>query len=214
MANRGKSMKDFVPFEYVMLETYRELGLSENELAVLLMSDHLLQQGTPILSSDTLALKMSLKSEEIDTLLASLLSRKFLSYERQGGMSTLSAAPAKERAYARFELAVSKRDGTSVSEERVEKLIAFYEDRLERVLSPLERSSLSRFVDMGFLDGEIEDALLDCLSEHRASLKAVERRLLARRQADDIQKEGATAVSHLDATPIEASLERETGRGK
>ena len=77
---------------------------------------------------------------------------------------------------------------------------------MNRTLTPLERNSISRFVQQGFDDDEIKNALLDCLRENHPSLKAVERTLVARRRSDDIKKEGASAVSSIDATPIDEHL--------
>ncbi len=202
MAKINKAVRTFVPFEYVLMETYRELGLKEGEVCLLLMLDHLVELGNKVLGSDALSLKMSLPSEEIDQLLASLFSRKFLSYAND----SLSAEPAKERAYDRFQKALEASDGAHVGEARLEALHSFFEDKLGRSLTPLEQNSLSRFVQQGFSDEEIKNALLDCLRENRPSLKAVERSLVARRRSDDIKKEGASAVSPIDATPIDEHL--------
>ena len=206
------SLRDFIPFEYALLDTYRDLGVSENELAVLLMLDHLVKLRNPVLNSDSLALKMSLKSDEIDAILASLFSRKFIAYGKEGGQSTLSVEPAKERAYARLRAAVAEQDGTSKNERRAEELNSFFEDRLERTLSPLERSSISRFLEMGFRDDEVKNALLDCIRDGKSSLKAVERRLIAQRQSDDRLSEGASAVSHLSAEPIGDRLRKDEAK--
>lgn len=202
MAKINKAVRTFVPFEYVLMETYRDLGLKESEVCLLLMLDHLTELGNKVLGSDALSLKMSLPSEEIDQLLASLFSRKFISYEN----NSLSAEPAKERAYERFQKSIETSEGVSVGEARLEGLYSFYEDKLNRTLTPLERNSISRFVQQGFDDEEIKNALLDCLRENHPSLKAVERTLVARRRSDDIKKEGASAVSSIDATPIDEHL--------
>ena len=199
MAKINKAVRTFVPFEYVLMETYRDLGLKESEVCLLLMLDHLTELGNKVLGSDALSLKMSLPSEEIDQLLASLFSRKFISYEN----NSLSAEPAKERAYDRFQKAIETSEGVSVGEARLEGLYSFYEDKMNRTLTPLERNSISRFVQQGFDDDEIKNALLDCLRENHPSLKAVERTLVARRRSDDIKKEGASAVSDRRAPRLD-----------
>ncbi len=47
-------------FRYLLLENYKKLGLSENEVIVLLMSDHFLKQKNPLITADLLSLKMGI----------------------------------------------------------------------------------------------------------------------------------------------------------
>ena len=43
--------------EYVLLENYKKLGITETELAVIFMIQHLLKQGNTLITQELLALK-------------------------------------------------------------------------------------------------------------------------------------------------------------
>ena len=53
-------MPDALDFRYLLIEYYKKIGLSETDLAVLMVIDHLLQQGNTLITADLLQLKMSL----------------------------------------------------------------------------------------------------------------------------------------------------------
>ena len=47
-------------FRYLLLEYYKKLRLSENEVMVILMIDHLLEQKNTLITPDLLSLKMNI----------------------------------------------------------------------------------------------------------------------------------------------------------
>ena len=69
-----------VDFRYLLLEYYKKLGLSESEVSVILMINHLLNQKNEWITPDMLSVKMTFKSAELDKIMTSLLGRKFLEY--------------------------------------------------------------------------------------------------------------------------------------
>ena len=75
------AMLNAVSFQYLLLDSYARLGLSEDELAVSLMLDHLLEQGNTFITADMLSLKMTFSSSKIDGIMSSLMKKGFLVYE-------------------------------------------------------------------------------------------------------------------------------------
>ena len=53
-------ISEAIDFRFLLLENYKKLKISENQLAIILMIDHLLSQGNPFITADLLSLKMSL----------------------------------------------------------------------------------------------------------------------------------------------------------
>ena len=68
-------------FRYLLLEYYKKLRLSENEVMVILMIDHLLEQKNTLITPDLLSLKMNISSKELDKILVSLLERDLIVYD-------------------------------------------------------------------------------------------------------------------------------------
>ena len=57
-----------ISFRSMILDCYKKLGLNENELVVILMIDHLLEQGNTLITGDALSMKMKLSAPEIDAI--------------------------------------------------------------------------------------------------------------------------------------------------
>ena len=89
-------------FRYLLLEYYRKLRLNENELAVILMIDHLLGQKNSLVTPDLLSLKMSLSAKELDKIFVSLIEREFLIFDT-GKKIKVSLKPLKKKLYEVFE---------------------------------------------------------------------------------------------------------------
>ena len=63
-------ISEAIDFRFLLLENYKKLKISENELVVIFMIDHLVAQGNPFITADLLSLKMSLDIKDIDNLIA------------------------------------------------------------------------------------------------------------------------------------------------
>jgi len=201
---------DAIPFYYVLLEGYKKLGLSEDEAMVVLMIDHLISQGNLFVSNDLLSLKMGYSPTELDGILNSLLKKGFLSYPSKSGKTVASIDQLKDAAYALFAKNAESQRAALQSADRVNvltSLYSFFEEKLGRTLSPLERDSISDFLIRKYTEDDIKNALLDNLREGKKSIKAVERTLKARRKEADLLSEGASAVSDDWDEDIRATME-------
>ncbi len=200
-----------VSFRYMILEQYKKLGLSEKELATLLMIDHLLDQGNALINADSLSLKMTMDSKEIDSTLAGLMKKKLISYELKDGKLVTTLNPL----YDKLSKALAKKmrfEEEKAKSEEIEKRVAslneFFEERWSRTLSPLEKEKLYDWINAGYKDIDIQNALRDGLREGRPNVRYIDRRLRAMRAASDIQEEGYTATSETWSDDINSSLKQ------
>ena len=198
-----------VSFHYVLLDCYKRLGLTEEELSVILMIDHLLEQGNTFINSDMLALKMNIKPADIDKDLTELVKKNYLTYDTVEGKLTVSLNNLKDKVYALFKETMD-REASNLTDKSREKALSeihsFYEGHLNRSLSPLEQSTINEWLDARYTIDEIKNALLDTLKSGKKSIRAIERTLKSARKAQDILKEGSSAVSDTWDKDIEATI--------
>ena len=136
---------DAVDFRYLLLENYKRLGIPEEKVITLLMVDHLLRGGNYFITGDLLSLKMGFKTAKCDELLASLMKEGYLSYETIEGKMRTSLEPLKKKLYSQFQSDISRAKASLNSAEKSEKLArlyAYFEKRLNRTLSPLENDMI------------------------------------------------------------------------
>ena len=199
-----------IDFRYLLLDLYKQVGLSENELAVLLMTDHLLRQGNDLVTADLLSLKMTLKVKEIDGILAGLVKRELLSYEQSKDKLRTSVEPLKKKLYKLFQLQMAKNNQNLLSADRAEilsRLYGYFERRLSRTLSPLENQTLSKWLDDAYSEEDIKAALENALAAGKRNFKAVDRALRTSRRRDDFEQEGYSGVNDSWDADIARTIE-------
>ncbi len=190
-------ISEAIDFRFLLLENYKKLKISENQLAIIFMIDHLVSQGNPFVTADLLSLKMSLDIKEIDSLLADLLTRGFMEYATMNGKTVTSLNPLKEILYREFQISISKEaevKGNAKINEELNNIFKVFEQELGRPLSPLEISRIREWVALGYSDEIIINALKEALSQGKKSLRSVDKILLSWAKREDLENEGKTSI--------------------
>ena len=188
-------ISEAIDFRFLLLENYKKLKISENELAIIFMVDHLVSQGNPFITADLLSLKMSLDIKEIDNLIADLLTRGFMEYASINGKTVTSLNPLKEKLFSNFAMSVSKEtENRKNREEVLSNIYQAFESSLNRSLQPMEISTIREWVALGYSDETIINALKEALSQGKKTLKSVDKILLSWAKREDIETEGKTPI--------------------
>ncbi len=196
-------------FRYLLLEYYKKLKLSENELAVILMIDHLLEQKNYFITPDLLSLKMNLSIKELDKILVGLLEKKLLVYDI-GPKIKVSLKPLQKKLYETFQISLAKEQEVSSSKKKNEYLKNIYqvfEKELNRTLSPLELSTINEWVNDGFSDEIIIEAFHQALTKGKKTLRSVDKILVQWKVRDDMEKVGLSNVKETWDDDIEKTME-------
>ena len=200
-------ISEAVDFRFLLLENYKKLKISENELAVIFMIDHLVSQGNPFITADLLSLKMSLDIKEIDTLIADLLTRGFMEYASINGKTVTSLNPLKEKLFSNFAMSVSKENENKKNREEVlSNIFQSFESSLNRSLQPMEISTIREWVALGYSDETIINALKEALSQGKKTLKSVDKILLSWAKREDIETEGKTPIDDEWSKNLEETI--------
>ena len=188
-------ISEAIDFRFLLLENYKKLKISENQLVIILMIDHLVSQGNPFVTADLLSLKMTLDIKEIDALLADLLARGFVEYASVNGKTVTSLNPLREKLFSTFALSVSKEAANKKKQEEIlSNIYQSFETELNRPLQPMELSTIREWVDMGYSDEMIVNALKEALSQGKKSLRSVDKVLLSWAKREDFETEGKTPI--------------------
>ena len=202
-------ISEAIDFRFLLLENYKKLKISENELAIIFMIDHLVSQGNPFITADLLSLKMSLDVKEIDLLVADLLTRGYMEYASINGKTVTTLNPLKEKLYREFEISISKenenKDNPRINEQ-LNNIYETFEKELNRQLSPLEISRIREWVALGYSDDVIINALKEALMQGKKSLRSVDKILLSWAKREEIESEGKTAIEDEWSKNLEETI--------
>lgn len=188
-------ISEAIDFRFLLLENYKKLKIREDELAVLFMIDHLIGQGNPFITPDILSLKMTLDVKSIDSILAGLLTRGLIEYVSKGKKTITTLDPLKEKLFREFQMKSTFDEEvkkTKKVKDMINNIYAEFEKLLARPLSQVEFSRIREWVEYGYSDEMIIDALKECLSKGKKSLRSVDKVLLSWSEREDIEKEGYT----------------------
>lgn len=191
-------ISEAIDFRYLLIENYKKLKLSENELVTIFVIDHLISQGNTLITADLLALKMSLSSSDLDKILASLFKKKIIDYVTVKNNTVTTLDPLKEKLYSEFQISLKQEKEEKSSKKIKDELANIYtqfEELLNRQLSPVEVSKIREWVSYGFSDEMIINALKDALNQGKKTLRAVDKILLTYQKRDDLQSEGFSPIN-------------------
>lgn len=190
-------ISEALDFKYLLLENYKKIKIHEDELAVILMIDHLLNDGNAFITADLLSLKMTLSTREIDTILAALITRGFLEYKTKGKETFCSLDSLKETLMEAFETQMSK-SGLKKSNEikkKVNKAVKLVEEFLGKKLSPLEIDMVNEWVVLGYSEMTISDACKESLAKGNKTINNVDKILAKWQMRNDIETDGISTIT-------------------
>lgn len=199
-----------IDMEYVLLENYKKLGITETELAVIFMIQHLLKQGNTLITQELLALKMTLSIQDIDQVLSRLLSKRLIEFESDNGEMKTTLKPLELRLYREFEVALLKRREESLEkgfDTQVQNIYGVFEKEFGRTLSPAEFQKIREWISLGYEEDVIIDALHEALDANKKSIRSIDKILLKKTARKDIQKEGYSAISEGWNKDIEKTIQ-------
>ena len=201
---------DVIDFRHLLLSSYTKMGLNENELATIFMIDHLTKNGNGFITADLLALKMTLKTKELDSILAGLLKKDLIAYESTPTGMRTSLEPLRQKLYNQLQAGMEKDKVNLLSAERegiLSRLNTYFEKRLNRTLSPLEMDVIGNWLDDAYTEEDIRNALEDAIAKRRKRFKSIDKILRAGRARNDIDKEGYSEISDRWSKDIEHTIE-------
>ncbi len=187
-----------INFEYSLMEFYKKLSLTEKDIAVIFMIKHLLEQKNNLITADLLSIKMNLSITEIDNILVSLLTRKYIEYKQVGKTLSTSLQPLEEKLSELIQIESNKSNSKEFDEEiknATQNIYQVFEKELGRSLSPVEYSLIDEWVNNGISQEMCIDALHEALSKNNKSLKYVDKIIMKWQTRDDIEKEGHSAIN-------------------
>ena len=111
------------------------------------------------------------------------------------GKTVTTLNPLKEKLYSEFQISISKEAETRKKKDEVlSNIYQSFESALNRSLQPMEIATIREWVDLGYSDEMIINALKEALSQGKKSLRSVDKILLSWAKREDLETEGKTSI--------------------
>lgn len=189
---------------FILLENYKKLQISEAELTVILMISHLLNEGNTLITNTLLALKMNYSESEIDDILVSLMKKGFLEYvdSSNGGLRS-SLDPLNKILYKEFEISILGNGiaDDKIRKEQISKLYKKFEKEFGRSLAPVELQKIDEWLGAeNYSIDEVEFALKEAKLNGVLTIKYIDKILFNNKRRNDIRSEGYSFRSEENKT--------------
>ncbi len=168
-------------FSYLLLDFYKSLNIKENELAVILMIDHLLKQENDFITKDELVLKMNLSLKEIDDAMTSLYVKKYIEFIVENGKAKTTIRPLKKILYKKFEQSIFNEEELKQKEDLVslrEEVFSLLEETFQRELSPIEIDRADEWIKANIDKDIIINSIKDAKRFNELSVNKIDRIIL------------------------------------
>lgn len=183
----------------LLIKRYKNYGLDEKSLAVILCLSETLKEGSCLISAEELEWMMTLSKTEIDATLASLIEKHFIVFENSEKKTVTSLRPLFDKLLndTKKDIIIEAQD-LKKSEARVkgESIYGYFETLLGRPLTANEFDRICGWYQEGATTGMIKEAVERVKSKSkRISINAVDKVVLALEKSDDINREGFSSRS-------------------
>lgn len=185
-------------FDYLLIEHYKDLNISEDELAVILVLNHLLKQHNNIITAEDLSFKMNLDAQKIDEILSVLVKKNIVNLDFARNTARLSLKPLWGKLFNQFKIDILHEEENQKEEvaKQVQNVYAILEKELKRTLSPIEVSRIQEWFTMNYTEEDIVNAIKDLIAVNKKiTIKAIDKKLLAKAKSEEISREGVTTLS-------------------
>lgn len=198
-------------FRYILIENYKALGLSENELIVLLLIDNVEKEKPALITAEQLALKMNITEKEIDELLVGLLKKNFLSYDTIDNLMVITSKNTKNKIVEFVQksfLLAPHNELLKNNDEEVASIYKEFETKMKRTLTSIEFEAIQSWLSEGVKKETILEALEECaLKSKYVTIKAVDKIIIKNLTSKDRKKEGYSVIDEHNKKEIDEMIE-------
>jgi len=185
-----------VHWKVLIIENYKSLSLTEDEVMIILLVDYCLMNGEALVTPDMLALKMNLDFAQIDKDLTKLIKKGFINIDDSEGKLITSLRGIQDLLVKIFIADYNKKEAIpSESKEVQDSLYQVFENEFGRPLSFVEVDTIRSWFDEGYTKDKILLALKEAVVAKAKNIRYIDKILLEWRQQEERSKEGYTTIS-------------------
>lgn len=200
-----EKIMDAIDWRMILVDNYKKLGLNENELSIILVTNSLIQKGVDFITPDLIALKMTLDFQEIDSCFTNLIKKEILTLDGTNKIQ-VSIEPLKKRLVEIFYQELKKETDVPSSKEQNDIFVLF-ETEFGRALSQFEVNTINDWFEQGNSATTIKEALNVATLAKVKTIRYIDKVLLEWKRREEISKNGVSPLSEKWRKNLEETME-------
>lgn len=177
-----------INYEYLLLEYYKKLGITDLEALILLMIEHLTKDEKSLITASNLALKMGLDEEELDVIMNNLYVKGLIDIKTDNGKLITSLEPTYSKILDCLRDTILKsaemkenKEAESAREEVINEL----KDALGRDLTGLEEESVTTWISSDIDKKIIINSIKDAKQLRYVDINTIDRLIIKKMRNQD-----------------------------
>ncbi len=164
-----------INFNNLLLEYYKELKLSTNEVIIALMSNYLLESGNKIITNELLEMRLDLSKKDIDLGLSNLMNKNYIKYIKtnQGLVSSLDNLYDELILFYSREF-ISKDENRDLSSDLFYRIVDTFEKELGRNLNQQDIQYIEKWIYKSIDEDIIINSLKDSINDNKPYLAYID----------------------------------------
>ena len=196
---------DAIDWRMILVDNYKKLGLNENELSIILVTNSLIQKGVDFITPDIVALKMTLDFQEIDSCFTNLIKKDILTIDGTNKIQ-VSIEPLKKRLIEIFYEELKKETDVPSTKDQNDIFVLF-ETEFGRALSQFEVNTINDWFEQGNSIATIKEALNVATLAKVKTIRYIDKVLLEWKRREEISKNGVSPLSEKWRKNLEETME-------
>ncbi len=196
---------DAIDWRMILVDNYKKLGLNENELSIILVTNSLIQKGVGFITPDIIALKMTLDFQSIDTCFTNLIKKEILTLEGTNNLN-ISIEPLKKKLIEIFYDELKEETSSSANKEQ-DDIFVLFETEFGRALSQFEVNTIKDWFEQGNNAATIKEALNVATLAKVKTIRYIDKVLLEWKRREDLAKNGISPLSEKWRKNLEETME-------
>lgn len=177
-----------INYEYLLLEYYKKLGITDLEALILLMIEHLTKDEKSLITASNLALKMGVEEEELDVIMNNLYVKGLIDIKTDNGKLITSLEPTYSKILDCLRDTILKnaemkenKEAESAREEVINEL----KDALGRDLTGLEEESVTTWISSDIDKKIIINSIKDAKQLRYVDINTIDRLIIKKMRNQD-----------------------------
>ena len=200
-----EKIMDAIDWRMILVDNYKKLGLNENELSIILVTNSLIQKGVDFITPDIIALKMTLDFQEIDSCFTNLIKKEILTLSGNNNIQ-ISIEPLKKRLVEIFYEEIKKETDVPSSREQNDIFVLF-ENEFGRALSQFEVNTIKDWFEQGNSVATIKEALNVATLAKVKTIRYIDKVLLEWKRREELSKNGVSPLSEKWRKNLQETME-------
>ena len=180
----------------VLVEQYKNFGLDEQELSIILVIHAQKNKGIKFITPDLLSLNMVMSFKDVDKNFSKLIKKNLVSFQKEEEGFEVSLEPLKKKLLAIYyeNINKEKKDYQTEYKKDMDDILILFESEFSRALNKTELETVESWFEKKYEINLIKEALNVAILAKAKTIRYIDKVLLEWKKREELKSDGRTTL--------------------